>query len=52
MRDKDVRERTYSFTYWELTEFNQFLSGFGAVYTCTVVSFNDTKPEGFSLVDI
>ena len=52
VRDKDVRERTYSFTYKELTKFNQFLSGFGAVYTCTVVSFNDTKPDGFSLVDI
>ena len=52
VRDKDVRERTYSFTYKELTKFNQFLSGFGAVYTCTVVSFNDKKPDGFSLVDI
>ena len=52
LRDKDVRELTFSFTYKELTRFNQFLSGFGAVYTCTVVSFNDTKPEGFSLVDI
>ena len=52
LRDKDVRELTFSFTYKELTRFNRFLSGFGAVYTCTVVSFNDTKPEGFSLVDI
>lgn len=52
LRDKDVRERTYSFSKSQLTQFNNFLAGFDAIYTCTVVSFNEKKPDGFSLVDI
>ena len=51
-RDKSVRERTYTFTNKQLNQFNSFLSFADAVYTCTVVSFNDQKPEGFSLIDI
>lgn len=52
LRDKDVREHTYSFSKSQLTQFNNFLAGFDAIYTCTVVSFNEKKPDGFSLVDI
>ena len=52
LRDKDVRERTYSFSKSQLSEFNIFFGSFDAVYTCSVVSFNDKKPEGFSLVDM
>ena len=51
-RDKSVSERTYTFTNKQLNQFNSFLSFADAVYTCTVVSFNDQKPEGFSLIDI